>query len=203
MYWSLVSTGVVSGLCLALTKYLYDRRVEKRKRRHRGDSPVLPAATESGHRPARERIDDEQRVAEAVATGDIAIMGELLPDIPDPVLRHRLLNRVVAGYYRLRAESKHRAAFYRVANLQIEDADSILEGIEETGGPRPKSIEAFRAMAIALDEDGHQDAAIAICELALSLGLHDGTKAGFKGRIAKLRKRRRRLDLVHPETTIH
>jgi len=203
MYWSLVSTGVVSGICLVLTKYLYDQRVQKRKRRDRCEPSILPAARQSSRRAARARSGDEQRVAEAVASGDLTIMDELLRDIPDPVLRNRLLNRAVVGYYRLRAEPRHRAAFYRLAYRQIEDAPSILEGMEEIGRPRPTSIESFRAMAIALDEDGRQDAAIAICELALSLGLHDRTKMGFTGRILRLKKRRRRASLAHAKTRIH
>ena len=90
-----------------------------------------------------------------------------------------------------------------MADLQIEEASSILDGVEEIGRPRPNHIEAFKSMAIALDEDGRQDAAIAVCELALSHGLQDYTKTGFEGRITKLKKSQMRIVAEHPEKLIH
>jgi hypothetical protein len=150
---------------------------------------ITAATPATRSRTTREIPDDDQRVQEALASGDLPSMNTLLEDICDPVLRNRLLNPLVTSLYRLRSDSKHRDAFYRVADLQIEEAPSILEGIKEIGMPRPASIEAFRTMAIALDEDGHQDAAIAVCELALSLGLEDGTKSGFRGRISRLKNK--------------
>jgi hypothetical protein len=151
--------------------------------------PAPAEVTEPHGRTTRERIDDDQRVETALACGDLPSMDTLLEDICDPVLRNRLLNPLVTGYYRLRSDTKHRADFYRVADLQIEETPSILEGIQEIGRPRPHFIAAFKAMAIALDEDGRPDAAIAVCELALSLGLRDGTKTGFKGRITRLKRK--------------
>jgi hypothetical protein len=148
-------------------------------------------------------MDEGQRVEEALASGDLSSIDTLLEDICDPVLRNRLLNRLVTSYYRLRSDSKHRAAFYRVADLQIEETPSILDGIEEIGRPRPDHIEAFKSMAIALDEDGRQDAAIAVCELALPLGLQDGTKTGFEGRITRMKKSQMRFGAICPEKLIH
>jgi hypothetical protein len=58
-------------------------------------------------------------------------------------------------------------------------------------------------MVIVLDEDGRQDTAIAVCELALSLGLQDGTKTGFEGRITRLKKSRMRIVTVSPEKLMH
>ena len=153
--------------------------------------------------PTNTDADDDQRVEEVLASGDLSAMGILLDDICDPVLRNRLLNRLVTSYYRLRADPKHRAAFYRLAYLQIEEAQSILEGIEETGKSRPDHIAAFKSMAIALNEDERHDAAIAVCELALSLGLTDGTKAGFEGRIGRLKKSLAHSGGVHLGESIH
>jgi hypothetical protein len=96
----------------------------------------------------------------------------------------------VAGHYRLRTEPEHREAFYRVAHAQIDEASAIMNAIEETGAPRPDHIEAFKSITIALDEDERYDEAVAICVRALSLGLDDGTKTGFEGRIARLTKQR-------------
>lgn len=166
-----------------------------------GASTAVPA--DPIRRKTRQSIDDEQRVEQALAAGDLRSMDTLLADICDPVLRNRLMNRLVTGYYRLRADSGHRAALYRVADLQIDEASSILDGMEEIGQQRPDTIEAFKSMAIALDEDGRQDSAIAICELALSLGLQDGTKSGFEGRISRLKKRQMHTGAPSPETLVH
>jgi hypothetical protein len=166
-------------------------------------APGTAAVAEPHRGTMRERIDDDHRVEEALASGDLSSMDTLLEDICDPVLRNRLLNQLVDSYYRLRADSKHRADFYRVADVHIEEAPSILEGIEEIGRPRPNHIDAFKSMVIVLDEDGRQDTAIAVCELALSLGLQDGTKTGFEGRITRLKKSRMRIGTVSPEKLMH
>jgi hypothetical protein len=166
-------------------------------------APVTAPVAEPHRGKTREETDDDQRVEEALASGDLSSMDTLLEAICDPVLRNRLLNRLVTSYYRLRSDSKHRADFYRAADLQIEEAPSILEGIEEIGRPRPNYIDAFKSMVIVLDEDGRQDTAIAVCELALSLGLQDGTKTGFEGRINRLKKSQVRIGTVSPEKLIH
>lgn len=166
-------------------------------------APITSAVAEPRASTTRQELDDDQRVEEALASGDLLSMDMLLEDICDPVLRHHLMNRLVRDYYRLRSDSKHRTAFYRVAYLQIEEAPSILDGVEETGRPRPRCIEAFKSMAIALDEDGLQETAIAVCEIALSLSLHDGTKSGFKGRISRLKKRLIHMDMEYSDNLIH
>lgn len=261
MILSLVSRGVVSGLCLVLAKYWYDKREDKERIQaaerdrttesasHQFTGPwasgavISAGAGESArdggaadiHRAAAEAVagdpatspgyerqtpvpgrtretdkgrkggkrDDDQCVEEALASRDLSTIDTVLEDISDPVLRNRLLRRLVNGHYRRRSDALHRAAFYRAALLQMEEASSILDGIEEIGEPRPHYLEAFKSMAIALDEDGSLDGAIAVCEMALSLGLQDGTKSGFEGRIDRLRHRQRRTVAVGPKKVLH
>jgi len=50
-------------------------------------------------------------------------------------------------------------------------------------------IPAFQRLAMILDEQGDIEGAICVCKLALSYNLTDGTKGGFEGRIAKLKKK--------------
>jgi hypothetical protein len=247
MVLSLVSRGVVSGICLVLAKYWYDRREEKQQPQaadKNGEAestsvqallPLISAAgvddqaalsaaaqlfsgdaadnnivsdpqarvTKPLRGKTRATLDDDQRVEQALASRDLSSMETLLEDICDPVLRNRLLIRLVSGHYRRRSDAMHRATFYRVALLQMEEASSIMDGIEEVGTPRPDYLDAFKTMAIALDEDGSLDGAIAVCEMALSLGLQDGTKTGFEGRIDRLRRRQLRTDAVRPEKVLH
>lgn len=135
-------------------------------------------------------VSDGERVEAALASADLSVMEAVLQETEDPIHRNLLLNRLVAGHYRSRSEPEHREAFYRVARIQIEEASTILDAVEAMGRPRPDHIEAFKSIAIALDEDKRYDEAIAISEQALSLGLKDGTKTGFEGRITRLKKSR-------------
>lgn len=217
MTWPLIAAGVIAGFGLAIAKQWFDRRerAEKRKAvgRQQGVEPasgpgahsrpeVPPQATEVSSEPdmaapseprkgaSRQDTSETPSVEEALASGDLAKMEAVLKKTDDLIDRNRLLNRLLAGHYRLRREPKHRKAFYRVADVQIQQAAAILNAIEEAGRPRPDHLEAFKSMAIALDEDECYDEAVALCEQALSLGLVDGTKTGFEGRIARLMKSR-------------
>lgn len=149
-----------------------------------------PDDAEPDTEASSEGTSDARRVEEALGAGDLSVMETALQEVGDPIHRNLLLSRLVAGHYRLRSEPGHREAFYRVAHEQIEEASAILNAIEATGRQRPDQIDAFKSVAIALDEDERYDEAIALCKEALSLGLEDGTKTGFEGRIARLEKSR-------------
>jgi len=220
MNWPLIAAGVMAGLGLVIAKQWFDKREkgQERKANYRqppappaeGDTPVAEADVEttakrdtevppqpdtavspepdSGASP--QGTSDDKRVEEALASGDLSVMEAVLQETDDPIHRNLLLNRLAAGHYRLRSEPEHREAFYRVAHAHIDEASAILNAIEVTGRPRPNYIEAFKSVAIALGEDERYDEALAICEKALLLGLEDGTKTGFKGRIARLKRSR-------------
>jgi hypothetical protein len=147
------------------------------------DVEPLPAASPTG-------TSDGTQIEEALASGDLSVMDRVLQESDDPIHRNQLLNRIVAGHYRLRSEPEHREAFYRLAHAQVDEASAILNAYDGAGRPRPNHIEAFKYITIAMGEDERYDEAMAICEKALSLGLEDGTKTGFKGRIARLKKSR-------------
>lgn len=214
MYWALIAAGVTAGLGLVIAKQWFDRREERevtgRDRAvksasahgadlHQEEPPKATEATPETEKAASSEpstgagsqdVDDTRQVDEALASGDLAEMEKVLQETDDPIDRNRLLGRLVAGHYRQRAEPEHLEAFYRAAHTQIEEASVILDAIEAMGRPRPDHLEAFKVMAIALDEDERYDEAVAICEKALSLGLEDGTKTGFEGRIARLTRSR-------------
>lgn len=217
MPWPLIAAGVTAGFGLAIAKQWFDRRERAQQRKVIGRQQAVEPTSASGAHPdleepgratevtseAESAVSSEPRSAapsqhsgerpdvdEVLASGDLAKMEAVLKKTDDLIDRNRLLNRLVAGHYRLRAEPKHRKAFYRVADVQIGQAAAILDAIEQTGRSRPDHLEAFKSMAIALDEDERYDEAVAICEKALSLGLEDGTKTGFEGRIARLTRNR-------------
>lgn len=202
MYWSLIAAGVTAGLGLVAAKQWFDRQEEDHgatDRRWSVDSPSVHRAeaqldsavpSASSTEPSTQGTGDDGGVEEALASGDLAVMETRLRETNDPIHRNRLFNRLVAGHYRLRTDSEHRNAFYRLAHAQIDEASAILSAIEKTGAPSPDHIEAFKSIAIALDEDRRYDEAVAICAKALSLGLKDGTKTGFEGRVARLTRQR-------------
>ena len=218
MNWSLITIGVMAGIGLVIAKQWFDRWVEGGGRKEgprRRAAPV--SANKVSRRPEVSRplgaakgrgapdggdsgldgaADPEQgsigaeRVEEALASRDLSTMEKALEEVADPIQRNLLLSRLVAAHYRRRSEPQHREAFHRVAYAQVEEAEDLLNALVSQGRPRPDHIDAFKMLAIALGEEGRYDEAIAICEKALSLGLEDGTKTGFKGRIARLKRQR-------------
>jgi hypothetical protein len=56
-------------------------------------------------------------------------------------------------------------------------------------------VPTFQDLATVLAEDHEFADAVRICEAAQGFGLQDGTKSGFEGRIARIRKRQGRSDV--------
>jgi hypothetical protein len=136
------------------------------------------------------KISRRERVERALASDDVAAMAKLLETVDDPVLRHALFGQIVTGHYRQRSEPEHRDAFYRYAGQHIEEIPAVLDALEKTEDGRPDRVESFKMITIAMGEDGRYEEAIEVCKTAVSFGLEDGTKTGFDGRIARLKKKR-------------
>ena len=132
----------------------------------------------------------QDRVEQALASGDVEAMASALKVTDEPVLRDALLGQIVAIYYRQRSETEGREAFYRYAGQHIDEISAVLNVLERSDEGRPVRVESFKMLAIAMGEDKRYDEAIEVCKTALSLGLENGTKTGFEGRIARLEKKR-------------
>jgi len=169
-FWILVgSAGALLYLC------------EKKRRRIKTAGATLAKRTKVRATPA-------VQVQEAVASDDVDAMESLLKQTDDPVLRHTLLEPIIAARYRERSDSTNRDAFYRYAGQHIEMFPQLFDALERDGQDRPDRIASFKMMAIALAEDGRHKEAINVCNTALSFDLEDGTKTGFEGRITRLKK---------------
>jgi hypothetical protein len=173
MNWFWIAVGAVGGLFFLLGR---GRRRMKQK-----DARTVDASAE---KPTL-----QERVAQASASDDVDAMATLLETVDDPVLRHSLFGQIVAAHYRRRSEQAHRDAFYRYAGQHIKEVPAALDAIEKTEDGRPDGVDSFKMMAIAMAEDQRYEEAIKVCETAMSLGLEDGTKTGFEGRIARLKKK--------------
>jgi hypothetical protein len=174
MNWFWVSVGAVGGMLFLLAR---GRRAQKR-------------AGASHAQPAKSEVTEQSRVETALASGDIDQMEAMLTEVSESVHRHVLLEQIVSHYYRHRSESKSRDAFYRYAKIHIQEASGVLDAFSQTEYGRPDRIDTFKMMAIAMDQDGRYDEAIDICRQALSMGLENGTKTGFEGRISRLERKR-------------
>ena len=167
-FWLLI--GVLGGLFVLALKGMRSRR----------------------HGTAEARLTPAQKVKAVLASGDAERMAATIAETDDLLLKDALLGHIVAIHYRERKNAQSRAAFYRYAEMHIEHAPEILDALEQSDAGRPDRVHSFRMMAIVLEEDHRYDEAIGVCQRALALGLDDGTRTGFEGRIARLVKKRDR-----------
>jgi hypothetical protein len=90
-------------------------------------------------------------------------------------------NKIVKLTYPRRKESKMRAVFRFHANKYVDtfkiksQADTVSENI-------------YKCLAIVLQEDQEFEKALGLCQKAMQLGLDDGTKTGYPGRMERLKK---------------
>jgi hypothetical protein len=132
----------------------------------------------------------QNQVKKILGSGDVTEMAAILKVTEDPAQRDALLRQIVATYYRQRSDPNVRELFYSFASQHIKEIPAVLEALEISEDEGPISIDTFKMIAITMTEDGRYDEAIDICKKALSLGLEDGTKTGFQGRIVRIKRRR-------------
>ena len=132
---------------------------------------------------------------EAWTTQDIDKMKQALHPETNPVDRHFLLMGIVDQTYKDRKNNEDARSFCaEISEKHIEEFSSLKPVlVESLGGILPR-VPTFQKYATLLTEQGNFSRAIEVCELAISHGLHDGTKAGFEGRIARIRKEAKATD---------
>jgi hypothetical protein len=107
----------------------------------------------------------------------------------DLIERHRLLGKIVEASYRQRADTAMNKLFLRFAGMQVKELPKMAAALKTAGGGRLPPVPAFSLLSAALEEDGRMEEALSVCSQAAELGLTDGTRAGFAGRIRKLQKK--------------
>ena len=107
----------------------------------------------------------------------------------NPIDRHHLLMNIVKLTYKQRTDPRHREMLQEVAFQHLKEVPSILPALKKDLGVTPR-IPTYAHLSTVLAEDGRIDEAIAVCEEAIRLGLHDGTKGDYAGRIERLRKKK-------------
>ena len=128
---------------------------------------------------------------EAWSSGDLQRMLRALPLDTNPVDRHFLLMNICEQAYRQRkVDPQMRQLARDIGRQHLSEFPNIVAPLTKDLGVLPR-VPTFQNLATILAEDGDVTAAVMVCEQAISFGLEDGTKGGFAGRIARLRKRQK------------
>ncbi|MBK7626011.1 MAG: hypothetical protein IPJ16_02215 [Bacteroidales bacterium] len=128
-------------------------------------------------------IDDAFR---AWTSGNLEEMLKAANTQTNPIDRHFLLQSIVTESYKLRKDEKYRKICTEFSEKHLQEFPSLAPALkEDMGGSLPR-ISTFQHYATILTENEEYEKAIEVCQLAISYGLHDGTKAGFEGRISRI-----------------
>lgn len=106
---------------------------------------------------------------------------------------HFLYQRIAEITYKKRSDPQMRTLFKKTAIEHISKFESFIPSLRELfntpNGPVQPSTPTFMWLAIVFNEDGEYEKAIDACDKAIKLGLHDGTKGDYQGRIEKIIKK--------------
>ena len=129
-------------------------------------------------------------VFHAWTSGDLSRMLAALPLPTNAVDRHFLLANIVVLSYKQRHDPAMRKVCLDVGHQHVSEFPWMTVALRESLGGVMPSVPTFRQLATVLAEDGNVDEAIQVCQTAILYGVEDGTKGGFRGRIARLTKKK-------------
>ena len=128
-------------------------------------------------------------VRDAWVSGDLDRMLRAIGLHTNPIDRHHLLLGIVKETYRRRSEPAMASECARVSEMHLAEFETLAPALRaDLEGTLP-GASTFQHYATLLTEKGDFERAIWVCELAKYYGLEDGTKGGFDGRIARIRKK--------------
>jgi hypothetical protein len=142
----------------------------------------------SSGKKATESFNKDQ-LKEVLASKNLSQMVEALRFVSEPIDRHMLLSKIVELSYRKRQDPETKEILNQHAQMHLKELPDLLPALKDKYGESLKEITTFKLLAIVLDEEEKYEDAIKVCEMAVRLGLEDGTKSGFKGRIERLKKK--------------
>lgn len=148
------------------------------------------------HREGGLRKADE--AFEAWTSGDLGGMEKANRLSTNPIDRHFLLLQICQQTYKHRTKPQMRTKFLIYARQHLHEFPNLAVALKrEFGGTLPR-VPTFQNLATVLAEDGAFKRAIAVCEAALAQGLKDGTRSGFDGRIARIRRKQEKASKSAP-----
>lgn len=124
----------------------------------------------------------------AWTSGDLPRMVAACSLATHPIDRHFLLMGIVCQTYSRRDDPKMRQLCLRTGRRHLAEFASIAPVLaDDMGGSLPR-VPTFAHLATLLAEDDLFDEGVAVCEKAMTFGLHDGTKGDYPARIERIRK---------------
>ena len=164
--------------------------IRRRKTRRTMNQSSPSASTAHVLRMGRSIEADE--VFHAWTSSDLDQMTDALNKQTNPIDRHFLLMGIVDQAYKKRADPEMAKLCATVAEMHIAEFSEIAPSLKkEMGGVLPR-VTTFQKYATLLCERGGFQRAIEVCQEALRYGLHDNTKNGFEGRIARIKKQQKK-----------
>ena len=125
----------------------------------------------------------------AWTSGDLDAMYRVIDTETNPTDRHFLLMGIVQETYKRRYDNpKFSVQCEEIAWQHIHELPAMENHLIEIGGGKLPQIPTFKILATLLTERGEFTKAIEVCQKALDLGLTDGTKGGFEGRIKSIQR---------------
>ena len=170
---------------------------EKLKRLFLGHSSNNVIATKAESVPKQVRhvmrdgeLIETDAVFDAWTSGDLTQMRAALAEKTNLIDRHFLLMSLVDQSY------KHRKDGPELENLCKEISEQHIQEFPEIkpalanslNGILPR-VTTFQKYSTLLTEQNNFDRAVEVCEVAISHGLHDGTRGGFEGRIERIKRK--------------
>ena len=126
-------------------------------------------------------------VFEAWTSGDLDRMVQALLLPTHPVDRHFLLMGIVEQSYKLQGLDEMRELCLRVGRLHAAEYPGIAPALrEDANGQLPPQVPSFVKLIALLEDEGELEEAARVCEMAIGFGLEDGTKGGYKRRLASI-----------------
>ncbi|XPV77666.1 MAG: hypothetical protein ACNI27_07045 [Desulfovibrio sp.] len=120
-------------------------------------------------------------------SGDITKQRLLIDMEADVTDRHFLLQNIAEITYKNRTNAEDKELLYRVCEVHWKLLEEIVAAFLADMKMIP-SIPIVKRYVMVLTEDQRYSEAISICEKAQQLGLHDGTKGNYEGRIKRIQK---------------
>jgi hypothetical protein len=134
------------------------------------------------------RLVPADAVFEAWTSGDLGRMLAALQAPTNLIDRHFLLQGIVQAAYKRRSEAAMRQLCRKIGFQHLDEFKDIAPTLSaDFDGVLPR-VATFQCLATVLAEDGEYKDAIQVCYRAIALGLADGTKGGYEGRVARIQK---------------
>ena len=135
------------------------------------------------------RFVNADEAFEAWTSGDLRRMLAARSVPTNPIDRHFLLQGIVKGSYKQRADLQMRRVCIETGLMHLAEFGSIAPALRtDMGGSLPR-VPSFAWLATVMAEEGQIDEAVRVCEQAARFGADDGTQGGYLARGERLRKK--------------